>query len=167
MEKDGCSFAIVDDAAAVAALLPELRQVSDTWLSGKRAREKGFSLGFFQPEYLQANPVALVRQEGRLIAFANLWLGARQEEVSIDLMRFLPDAPNGTMDYLFISLLLWGMQQGYGWFNLGMAPLAGLANRPHAPLWHRAGSLVYLAEVRGEVERAEERLPATLPHGGR
>ncbi|MGE4560144.1 MAG: bifunctional lysylphosphatidylglycerol flippase/synthetase MprF, partial [Desulfobulbus sp.] len=125
LEKEGCSFAIVDDAAAVAALLPELRQVSDTWLSGKRAREKGFSLGFFQPEYLQANPVALVRQEGRLIAFANLWLGAQQEEVSIDLMRFLPDAPNGTMDYLFISLLLWGKQQGYGWFNLGMAPLAG------------------------------------------
>ncbi|MDD2464617.1 MAG: bifunctional lysylphosphatidylglycerol flippase/synthetase MprF [Desulfobulbus sp.] len=142
-EKDGCSFAIVD-TAQVAALMPELRQVSDTWLSSKKAREKGFSLGSFQPAYLQANPVALVRREGQLIAFANLWPGAQREEVSIDLMRFLPEAPNGTMDYLFISLILWGKQQGYQWFNLGMAPLAGLANRPHAPLWQRAGSLVYL-----------------------
>lgn len=142
VEKEGCTFEIVD-VAKVAALLPELRRVSDAWLSGKHVREKGFSLGFFQPEYLKTTPIAAVRREGRLIAFANLWLGAGLEELSIDLMRFLPEAPNGTMDYLFISLILWGKQQGYRWFNLGMAPLAGLANRPHAPLWQRAGSLVY------------------------
>lgn len=58
-------------------------------------------------------------------------------------MRFLPDAPHGVMDYLFISLMLWGKQQGYRWFNLGMAPLAGLTNRPYAPLWHRVGSMIY------------------------
>jgi phosphatidylglycerol lysyltransferase len=142
LEKEDCSFTVVE-AAKVAALLPELRQVSDSWLSGKHAREKGFSLGFFQPEYLKTTPVALVRRQGRLIAFANLWLGAEKEEMSIDLMRFLPDAPNGVMDYLFISLILWGQQQGFSWFNLGMAPLAGLTNRPYAPLWRRAGSLVY------------------------
>lgn len=142
-EKDGCSFSIAP-AAEVGGLLPELRTISDTWLSGKKVREKKFSLGSFQPEYLQANPVALVHRDGRLIAFANFWLGAEKEEASIDLMRFLPEAPNGTMDYLFISLLLWAQEQGYHWFNLGMAPLAGLANRPSAPLWHRAGSLLYL-----------------------
>ncbi|WP_310599996.1 bifunctional lysylphosphatidylglycerol flippase/synthetase MprF [Desulfobulbus sp.] len=141
-EKEGSSFELVE-AAAVPALLPELRHISDSWLVGKKTKEKGFSLGFFHPEYLQANPVALVRHGGRVVAFANVWLGAEQEEMSIDLMRFLPEAPNGTMDYLFISLILWAKQQGYGWFNLGMAPLAGLANRPHAPLWHRAGSLLY------------------------
>ena len=142
MEKEGCSFEIVE-VAKVAALLPDLRRVSDSWLSTKHAREKGFSLGFFQPDYLKTTPVALVRRDGALIAFANLWLGAGQEEMSVDLMRFLPEAPNGTMDYLFISLILWGQHQGYRWFTLGMAPLAGLINRPHAPLWHRAGSLVY------------------------
>jgi phosphatidylglycerol lysyltransferase len=141
-EKEGCSFEIVA-AAGVATLLPELRQISDTWLSGKKTKEKGFSLGFFQPDYLLANPVALVRHGERIVAFANLWQGAAQEEVSIDLMRFLPEAPHGTMDYLFISLMLWGQQQDYRWFNLGMAPLAGLLNRPHAPLWHRAGALLY------------------------
>ena len=141
-EKEGCTFEIIE-AAKVAALLPELRHVSDTWLSGKHFREKGFSLGFFQPEYLKTTPIAVVRHEGRLVAFANLWLGAEQDEMSVDLMRFLPEAPNGTMDFLFISLILWGKQQGYRWFNLGMAPLAGLTNRRHTSLWQRAGSLVY------------------------
>ena len=37
-----------------------------------------------------------------------------------------PDAPAGLMDYLFVELMLWGSRQGYRWFNLGMAPLAGL-----------------------------------------
>jgi phosphatidylglycerol lysyltransferase len=32
---------------------------------------------------------------------------------------------------------------GYGWFNLGMAPLAGLGSDKLAPLWERAGSLVF------------------------
>ncbi|WP_319587211.1 bifunctional lysylphosphatidylglycerol flippase/synthetase MprF [uncultured Desulfobulbus sp.] len=141
-EKEGCSFEIID-TSKVSQLMPELQNISDTWLSGKNTKEKGFSLGFFQPDYLRANPVAVVRYKGTLVAFANVWLGAQQEEVSIDLMRFLPGAPHATMDYLFISLILWGKQQGYHWFNLGMAPLAGLENRPHAPLWHRVGAMVY------------------------
>lgn len=141
-EKEGCTFAVIT-AGEVAALLPSLQVVSDQWLAGKRVREKGFSLGFFQPEYVCANPVAVVWHQGRIIAFANLWLAAGCEEASIDMMRFVPEAPGGTMDYLFISLMLWCRQQGYGWFNLGMAPLAGLADRPYAPLWHRAGALVY------------------------
>ena len=76
------------------------------------------------------------------MAFANLWLSG-QEELSIDLMRYLPDSPNGLMDFLFIQIMLWGRDQGYQWFNLGMAPLAGLQNRSFAPLWNRFGAMVY------------------------
>jgi phosphatidylglycerol lysyltransferase len=141
-EKEGCSFAIID-TPEVAGLLSEFKQISDAWLEGKSTGEKGFSLGYFQPDYLQANPVAVVRQGERIVAFANIWPGYAKEEVSVDLMRFLPEAPPATMDYLFISLALWGKEQGYQWFNLGMAPLSGLENRPYAPLWHRVGALVY------------------------
>ena len=38
------------------------------------------------------------------------------------------------MEYLFTELMLWGKQQGYRWFNLGMAPLSGLEGRSLAPL---------------------------------
>ncbi len=58
-------------------------------------------------------------------------------------MRHLPDAPNGVMDCLFVQLMMWGKQQGYQWFDLGMAPLSGLAARQFAPLWNRLGGLIY------------------------
>ena len=76
------------------------------------------------------------------MAFANLWQ-AGGCELSVDLMRYPPDSPNGLMDYLFIQTMLWGRAQGYEWFNLGMAPLAGLQNRSFAPLWNRFGALVF------------------------
>ena len=33
--------------------------------------------------------------------------------------------------------------EGYRWFNLGMAPLAGLEDRALAPLWPRLGALIF------------------------
>jgi phosphatidylglycerol lysyltransferase len=47
------------------------------------------------------------------------------------------------MDYLFARLMLWGKQEGYQWFNLGMVPLAGLGVHAQAPLWHRLGALIF------------------------
>ena len=47
------------------------------------------------------------------------------------------------MDYLFIELMLWGRNQGYRWFNLGMAPLSGLEAHPLAPAWHRVGNFIF------------------------
>ncbi len=47
------------------------------------------------------------------------------------------------MDYLFIELMSWGREQGYRWFNLGMAPLSGLDRHPLAPAWHRVGNFVF------------------------
>jgi phosphatidylglycerol lysyltransferase len=141
LERDGYRFEILD-GAAIAALLPQLRQVSDAWLSDKNTREKGFSLGFFDEDYLQSGPLAIVHQGTTVVAFANLWQGGGVE-LSVDLMRFTPESPAGLMDYLFIQLMLWGRAQGYIWFNLGMAPLAGLQNRSFAPLWNRFGALVF------------------------
>ena len=141
LERDGYRFEILD-GPAIAALLPQLRQVSDAWLSHKNTREKGFSLGFFDEDYLQSGPLAIVRQGTTIVAFANLWQGG-DVELSVDLMRFTPESPAGLMDYLFIQLMLWGRAQGYIWFNLGMAPLAGLQNRSFAPLWNRFGALVF------------------------
>lgn len=141
-ERDGASFEIVPPAG-VPALLPALTTISDQWLEDKAAREKGFSLGFFAPEYLVNFPVALVRRQGTPVAFANLWTTGGRSELSVDLMRFGPDSPHGAMDFLFTELLLWGQAQGYAWFNLGMAPLSGLEDHPLAPAWHRVGNLVF------------------------
>jgi phosphatidylglycerol lysyltransferase len=140
VETEGCSFEIVADANPILA---ELREISDSWLAEKKTREKGFSLGFFAEEYVRRFPVAVVLREGRIVSFANIWATSDKRELSVDLMRHRADAPAGVMDYMFLQLILWGQQQGYGSFNLGMAPLSGLENRSLGTVWNRVGALAY------------------------
>jgi phosphatidylglycerol lysyltransferase len=142
LEKEGYHFEVIP-AQAAANHLHELKNISDAWLTEKNTREKGFSLGFFQPNYIKRCPLALVIRNERIEAFANLWTGAQLEELSLDLMRYLPEAAEGVMEFLFICMMLWGKAQGYRWFNLGMAPLSGLENRALAPLWNRLGAFVF------------------------
>lgn len=141
-DKENYSFEIVPPAQ-VGQMIPTLREISDTWLKGKNTKEKGFSLGFFDEQYLEKFPLGIVRSGNRVLAFVNIWLSAEKEELSLDLMRFPSEAPNGVMDYLFVKLMLWGKQEGYRWFNLGMAPLSGLDDRALAPLWNRLGAFLF------------------------
>jgi phosphatidylglycerol lysyltransferase len=141
-ERDGATFEVIP-REHIAEVLPQLRQISDAWLMGKSVAEKRFSVGAFSESYIGNFSTVLVRSEGKISAFANLWLTSSKEELSIDLMRFGADAPRGAMDYMFIELMLWGRAQGYRWFNLGMAPLAGLERHPLAPAWHRVGNFVF------------------------
>jgi phosphatidylglycerol lysyltransferase len=141
-QREGCVFEIIP-AGDVGRRLPELENVSDAWLRERKTAEKGFSLGRFNTNYIARYPVAVVRREGNILGFANLWLGAGKKELSVDLMRYVPEAPSGVMEYLFTEVILWGKQQGYQWFNLGMAPLSGLESRSLAPVWSRFGDLVF------------------------
>jgi phosphatidylglycerol lysyltransferase len=141
--KLGYQFEILS-GLAVDEALPVLRRISDAWLLNKNTREKGFSLGFFVESYVRSTDVAVIKDEtGQIKAFANLWQTAGREELSIDLMRYDPDSPNGIMDFLFAELMLWGKAENYHWFSLGMAPLAGLEHRPLAPLWHKVGATIF------------------------
>jgi phosphatidylglycerol lysyltransferase len=141
-ERQGTRFSIVPPSA-LAPLLDTLQRVSDDWLTTKHVAEKGFSLGFFDRDYLLRCPCAVVECQGRIVAFANLWAGRDLEECSVDLMRHTRDAPGATMDFLMVEMMLWARTQGYRYFNLGMAPLSGLEQHRLAPLWHRTGALIY------------------------
>lgn len=105
--------------------------------------EKEFSLGAYTESYLHNFDCAVVRIDGLIVAFANLWTAATNGELSVDLMRYTPAAPKGVMDYLFTELMLWRKANGYQTFNLGMAPLSGLEQRSLAPLWHKLGQLTF------------------------
>lgn len=142
-EREGLRFEVVPPEG-VAALLPALREVSDAWLAEMRGREKSFSVGRFDDDYLTRLPVAVVWREDRIIAFANLLTTEVHEEASVDLMRYLPGSPPGTMDFLFAKVLLHLQGQGYQRFGLGMAPMAGMAERRRAPRWQRLGKLLFL-----------------------
>ncbi len=140
--KQGLSFEMLSPPHS-GALLDELAGVSTAWLGGKTGREKGFSVGRFEPGYLNRFPIALVRREGRLLAFANVLRTGDGERISIDLMRYLPEEASGMMEFLFIELMIHFRDQGAREFSLGMAPLAGLEARKGARLWNRFGALIF------------------------
>jgi phosphatidylglycerol lysyltransferase len=138
--RDGATFEMIP-RGEVAAILPELRAVSDTWLAAKNTAEKRFSLGFFEERYIAHFDVGVVRHQGAVVAFGNLWRGG-STELSVDLMRYTDAAPKGVVDYMLIESMLWGRAQGFRWFNLGMAPLSGLEEHALAPTWHKLGRIV-------------------------
>jgi phosphatidylglycerol lysyltransferase len=130
-------------AGTAPETLAELRGISDAWLADHSTAEKGFSLGSFHEPYLRRVPIAVVRAGARPVAFATLMCTDRAEEASVDLMRHVPGAPNGTMDFMFAKLLLHFQAQGFQRFGLGMAPLSGMAQHRLAPRWHRLGRLLF------------------------
>lgn len=140
--EEGATFEVVP-AEAVEPLIPELQAISDAWLAGHAGGEKGFALGGFHPPYVQQFPLAVVRWEGRIVAFATIWPVASRTAFSIDLMRYIEAGPRRIMDYLFVELIQWGREQGYAAFDFGMAPLSGLDDRPLAPMLSRVGRLIF------------------------
>lgn len=134
--KDGLSFEVIPKEQ-VPKLLADLKVVSDIWLGDKKSGEKGFSLGYFDEDYLKHFDCAVVKYQGDIVAFANLWQSGQLNELSIDLMRYKEVQNNegraikNMMDYLFISLFMWGKEAGYHQFSLGIAPFTGFEPQYH------------------------------------
>lgn len=138
--REGLEFS-VERFAPGEKLESELREVSEAWMRGRTGVEKNFSLGRFDAHYLSRFPIAVLRREGRIIAFANLWPGT--EAVGADLMRARPDAPRSSMEALLLEAMLWAAENRYSIFDLGRAPLSGLEDRPFAPWMSRVGAFIY------------------------
>ncbi|MCP1123126.1 bifunctional lysylphosphatidylglycerol flippase/synthetase MprF [Bacillus sp. 3103sda1] len=123
-EREGYTFAIHEPPFA-DELYDELKKVSDAWLGGKK--EKGFSLGYLDRDYVNRAPVATLSDaDGQIIAFTTLMPVYQDGELSVDLMRYYPNAPGGIMDAIFIHLFQWAKENGYHCFNIGMAPLSNV-----------------------------------------
>ncbi|MEN2394759.1 bifunctional lysylphosphatidylglycerol flippase/synthetase MprF [Pseudomonas halotolerans] len=138
--RDGLSLEIHEPGQAP---MDELKVISDAWLTGKNVREKGFSLGRFSDDYLKHFRIAVIRFEGRPVAFANLLETHSHELASLDLMRAHPDAPKLTMEFMMVGLIQHYKAHDYARFSLGMVPLSGLQPRRGAPLTQRLGSMVF------------------------
>ncbi len=132
LEKQGVQLRAYP-APVPAAVLAQLREVSDEWLQLPNRRERSFTVGSFVPDYLRSTTIFTAEDaDGKILAFVNLLVSYHPGEVTIDLMRHRLQAPNGIMDYLFVQLFAWSKAQGYTRFNLGMAPMAGFQEREEA-----------------------------------
>ena len=125
------------------ALLAELEAVSGDWLASRAGREKGFTVGRFSADYLNRFDLAVVRQGGQVVGFANLLAPGGGKRVALDLMRMRADAPEGFMDFLFLGLIERYRDLGAESLSLGMAPPEGLEERSVERLWSRFGSFIY------------------------
>ncbi|MCD2177734.1 bifunctional lysylphosphatidylglycerol flippase/synthetase MprF [Rhizobium sp. C1] len=142
-QREDLEFHVAAAGAEVDAIMDELQAVSDSWLQQHDTREKTFSLGSFDPAYIRSQPVALLKQHGRIVAFATLLVTDAKIEGSVDLMRFVPDAPKGSMDFLFVRIIEYLRDEDFQSFNLGMAPLSGMSRRESAPVWDRIGGVIF------------------------
>ncbi|TLN09537.1 bifunctional lysylphosphatidylglycerol flippase/synthetase MprF, partial [bacterium] len=159
-ESEGYSFEVVPKENGVF-INDELALVSDGWLGRKKTREKGFSVGFFDEDYINHFPIAVARKNGRIEAFAVVWPGYGKRELSADLMRYCDTAPQGILDYLMVNLLCWGRDEGYSFFDFGTAPLEAVWEGEYDAVWKlyrpslfRLGAnFAAFAELRGYKEK--------------
>jgi hypothetical protein len=146
-ENSGYSFKIMSPPFS-KEFMDELENISNDWLSGRE--EKGFSLGFFDRDYLSLAPVACVLDKsGKVQAFANFLVCNTKTESSIDLMRYDPlTERNGIMDYLFVQIFLYMKENDVVYFDLGMAPLSNVGQNDHSFVEEKLAFLVYTFATR-------------------
>jgi phosphatidylglycerol lysyltransferase len=120
-------------------VLSEAKAVSDEWLRIPGRRERAFTLGRFDRTYLRDTPLfAVLAADGHMLAFANIIRCYHAGDTTVDLMRHRSDAPNGTMDYLFVKLCLLSKELGFQRFDMGMAPMSGFKEKEEASKEERA-----------------------------
>jgi phosphatidylglycerol lysyltransferase len=141
MQKEGVYLKILKPPFAKEDM-KQMRNISDEWLESRK--ERGFSMGFFAPDYIARAPVAVVKNtEDKIIAFANIMPTYTEQMVSIDLMRYSSTAPQSIMDFLFISLFNYYKGKGIQTFNLGMAPLSNVGTSRKSFVQERIANLIY------------------------
>ena len=142
VENKGYSFTVKEPPFS-DAFMDDLEHISSSWLGDRQ--EKGFSLGFFDRDYLRLSPIACVLDaEGRVQAFSNFLVCNSEVDSSVDLMRYNPESEsNGIMDYLFVQMFLYLKDKGVKAFDLGMAPLSRVGMEEHSFFQEKIAYLVY------------------------
>ncbi|MBK5203498.1 MAG: lysylphosphatidylglycerol synthetase family protein [Prolixibacteraceae bacterium] len=109
--------------------LQQLKAVSEEWLKNADRSEIVFSQGLFNEKELKNQVVFTIENyEKKVIGFVNLIPDFTKGEANFDLMRKTADAPNGTMDFLFVGMFDYLKETGFKTCNIGMVPMSGIEN---------------------------------------
>lgn len=138
----GLSLSVVHPPHA-PELLAELSAVSSAWLADRAGREKAFSVGPFDPGYLDRLPIALVRKAGKIVGFADIFAPHSGTCIAVDMMRYLPEAADGMVEFIYLALIEHYAAAGARELSLGIAPLADLTGRRTELLWRRFGNVMF------------------------
>lgn len=124
--------------------LSEMSRIAEAWCDAKDDREQSFSMGHWSRAFVARHVAICAWQEDRLIAFLTLWQSGDGSEWMLDLMRQLPDVPNGTMHRLLAEAISMAQEHGARRFNLCMAPLSGLKDCKPVTLFSHLGNHIYV-----------------------
>ena len=134
LDRDGYSFEILQGPFD-GKTIKRLQEISNSWLG--EGKEKGFSLGFFDKDYLNNGDIAVIKNPNqKIIAFANLSPIYVENWATVDLMRYEENV-DGLMDYLFINIFTYLKENNIKYFDLGMAPLSNVGVMRHSFLQER------------------------------
>jgi phosphatidylglycerol lysyltransferase len=125
LQKKGFVTSILK-APLAAALVDEMKLVSDEWLQGYNKKELVFSQGMFSPKIVNHDVIVVRDAEQRLKAFLDIIPDFAPAEVTYDLIRKTMDAPGGCIDALIIELINYAKQKGAKNLNLGLVPMTGM-----------------------------------------
>jgi phosphatidylglycerol lysyltransferase len=112
------------------AVLNRLHDISNDWLERGGRVERGFAMGYYSDEYMQACPIMVVRDAaGTIQAFVNqLPASFDTKEATYDLLRNTQSSLGNITDFLLIHFAAVLREAGYTSLNLGLCPLTGLDN---------------------------------------
>ncbi len=119
----------VNEPPQKESFLQQLKSVSSEWLLDMEREEMVFSQGLFSVNELKEQTIFTIESnEGKIVGFVNMIPNFIACEANFDLMRKTTDAPNGTMDFLFVKMFEHLKLKEYLSCNLGMVPLSGIDN---------------------------------------
>ena len=134
---------VVTEPPQTDGKMTELRAVSNEWLSLEGRRERGFTLGQFSEDYVRESTILSVElNDGHIAAFVNLIPDGSDGEFTFDLMRHRVEAPNGSMDFVMLSMIDYGRAHGYKRISLGMVPFADVGSEEDPQLREQALALL-------------------------
>ena len=105
-----------------AAPLAWYASVDEAWTQTKGAA-RGFSMGYFKPDYIRRFASVEARLDGQTVAFLTIWSSGDGREHALDVMRMTDAAPDGTMHALVHEAAIWAREEGAERFSLSAVPL--------------------------------------------
>jgi phosphatidylglycerol lysyltransferase len=111
------------------SIIKRLNHVSAEWLSQPGREERGFMMGAYSAQYMNACPVMVLRDAaGTIQGFINQILSFDKEEANFDLLRHSKESLGNSNDFLMMNFIEYLHNQGFKRLNMGLCPLAGLAS---------------------------------------
>ncbi len=98
--------------------------------------------GHLHADYLKRFPAGVLSQNGSIVAFAALPEKGESERI-IDFVYCVPEAPQGSIGFLFASIDRWGREAGLSRLQAGIVPLMETTEAPLSPVWRQFGRFLY------------------------